>query len=59
MWDFAATGPERYPLLLHEHYVNLYRKQVVKQPDLVLALHLRGDAFTPRRRTATSATTKR
>jgi alpha,alpha-trehalose phosphorylase len=47
VWDFAATGPERYPLLLHEHYVNLYRKQVVKQPDLVLALHLRGDAFTP------------
>ena len=46
VWDFAAAGPERYPLLLHEHYVNLYRKQVVKQADLVLALHLRGDAFT-------------
>jgi alpha,alpha-trehalose phosphorylase len=24
----------------------LYRKQVIKQPDLVLAMHLRGDAFT-------------
>ncbi len=45
-WDFAATGAERYPLLLHYPYFDLYRKQVVKQADLVLALHLRGDAFT-------------
>jgi alpha,alpha-trehalose phosphorylase len=45
-WDFAATGPDHYPLLLHFPYFDLYRKQVVKQPDLVLALHLRGDAFT-------------
>jgi alpha,alpha-trehalose phosphorylase len=34
-------------LLLHYPYFQLYRKQVVKQADLVLALHLRGDAFTP------------
>src|SRR5262249_9846347 len=27
-------------------YFELYRKQVVKQADLVLALHVRGDAFT-------------
>src|SRR5918995_2110176 len=27
-------------------YLQLYRKQVVKQADLVLALFLRGDAFT-------------
>ncbi len=46
VWDFARTAADRYPLLLHEHYFDLYRKQVVKQPDLVLALHLRGDAFT-------------
>jgi alpha,alpha-trehalose phosphorylase len=45
-WDFEATGPERYPLLLHFPYFDLYRKQVVKQADLVLALHLRGDAFS-------------
>jgi alpha,alpha-trehalose phosphorylase len=45
-WDFAATG-DRYPLLLHFPYFDLYRKQVVKQADLVLALYLRGDAFTP------------
>ncbi|MFP5347940.1 MAG: glycoside hydrolase family 65 protein [Actinomycetes bacterium] len=45
-WDFAASGAEDYPLLLHFPYFQLYRKQVVKQADLVLALHLRGDAFT-------------
>ena len=44
-WDFSATGPEDYPLLLHYPYFDLYRKQVVKQADLVLAMHLRGDAF--------------
>ena len=47
VWDFAATPPDHYPLLLHYPYFDLYRKQVVKQADLVLALHLRGDAFTP------------
>jgi alpha,alpha-trehalose phosphorylase len=46
-WDFARTPPDRYPLLLHYPYFELYRKQVVKQADLVLAMHLRGDAFTP------------
>jgi alpha,alpha-trehalose phosphorylase len=45
-WDFAGTSEDSYPLLLHYPYFELYRKQVVKQADLVLALHLRGDAFT-------------
>ena len=45
-WDFTATGTDQYPLLLHFPYFNLYRKQVVKQSDLVLAMHLCGDAFT-------------
>jgi alpha,alpha-trehalose phosphorylase len=45
-WDFANTGPDQYPLLLHFPYFELYRKQVVKQADLVLALHARGDAFS-------------
>jgi alpha,alpha-trehalose phosphorylase len=44
-WNFESTAPGEYPLLLHFPYVDLYRKQVVKQSDLVLALHLRGDAF--------------
>ncbi len=47
VWDFARTGPDQYPLMLHFHYFDLYRKQVVKQADLVLALYLRGDAFSP------------
>jgi alpha,alpha-trehalose phosphorylase len=46
IWDFAHTGPDQYPLLLHFPYFDIYRKQVLKQADLVLALHWRGDAFT-------------
>ncbi len=46
VWDFPATAPDQYPLLLNFTYFDLYRKQVVKQADLVLALHIRGDAFT-------------
>ena len=49
-WDFSATAPEQYPLLLHFPYFDLYRKKVVKQADLVLALYLRGDAFTPQQK---------
>jgi alpha,alpha-trehalose phosphorylase len=46
VWDFAGTKPDQYPLLLHFPYFELYRKQVLKQADLVLALYCRGDAFT-------------
>lgn len=46
VWDFESTPPEHYPLLLNYPYFDLYRKQVVKQADLVLAMHLRGRAFT-------------
>jgi alpha,alpha-trehalose phosphorylase len=46
VWDFTNTKPDQYPLLLNFPYFDLYRKQVVKQADLVLALHWRGDAFT-------------
>ena len=45
-WDFAATPPDHYPLLLHYPYFQLYRKQVVKQADVALAMQCRGDAFT-------------
>jgi alpha,alpha-trehalose phosphorylase len=47
LWNFAGTTPDQYPLLLHFAYFDLYRKQVVKQADLVLAMHWRGDFFTP------------
>jgi alpha,alpha-trehalose phosphorylase len=46
MLDFDTLPENPYPLLLHVPYFDLYRKQVVKQADLVLAMHLRGDAFT-------------
>jgi len=45
-WDFRKTRSDQYPLFLHFPYFDLYRKQVIKQADLVLAMHLRGDAFT-------------
>lgn len=49
-WDFAATKSDQYPLLLHFPYFELYRKQVVKQPDLVLAMIVFCSAFTPEQR---------
>ena len=47
VWDFADTRPDQYPLFLHFTYFDLYRMQVCKQADLVLAMYLRSDAFTP------------
>ncbi|MDF3299016.1 glycoside hydrolase family 65 protein [Streptomyces tropicalis] len=44
-WDFAGTRPDQYPLLLHFPYFDLYRKQVVKQADLVLAMYTCGAEF--------------
>jgi len=46
VWDFANTPPGKYPLLLHYPYFDLYRKQVVKQADLVLAMQTCSDVFT-------------
>jgi alpha,alpha-trehalose phosphorylase len=46
-WDFEHTAAEQYPLLLHFPYFDIYRKQVVKQADLVMAMVLRPDAFSP------------
>jgi alpha,alpha-trehalose phosphorylase len=45
-WDFAGTDPADYPLMLHFPYLDLYRSQVLKQADLVLAMHWCGDAFS-------------
>lgn len=45
-WDFENTPPENYPLLLHYHPLVLYRRQVIKQADVVLATFLLGDEFT-------------
>ena len=45
-WNFDAMDADSYPLHDGFTYQQLYRKQVVKQADLVLAMYLRGDAFT-------------
>jgi alpha,alpha-trehalose phosphorylase len=45
-WDLANTPPDRFPLLLFYHPLNIYRKQVIKQADVVLAMFLLGDAFS-------------
>jgi alpha,alpha-trehalose phosphorylase len=45
-WDFERTPPDKYPLLLNFPYYDLYRKQVVKQADLVMAMLVCGDTFT-------------
>ncbi|GAB2486474.1 glycosyl hydrolase family 65 protein [Jatrophihabitans fulvus] len=47
VWDFEKSeDKDAYPLLLHAPYFDLYRRQVVKQADLVMALHWAGHAFT-------------
>ena len=45
-WDFEATPPEKHPLLLHFHPLELYRHQVIKQTDVVLATYLAGHHFS-------------
>ncbi len=46
VWDFEAYK-DKYPLMLHAAYFELYRMQVVKQADLTLAMYWCGEAFTP------------
>ncbi len=45
-WDFENTPEEKYPLLLHFHPLVIYRHQVIKQADVVLALFMLGDQFS-------------
>ena len=44
-WDFDGTPPDQYPLLLHFHPLVIYRHQVLKQADVVLAMYLRSEHF--------------
>lgn len=46
VWDLSQTPRELRPLLLHYHPLVIYRFQVLKQADVVLALFLQGDRFT-------------
>lgn len=45
-WDFEHTPADKYPLLLHYHPLVIYRHQVLKQADLVMAMFLLGDQFS-------------
>ncbi|HEY6801755.1 MAG TPA: glycosyl hydrolase family 65 protein, partial [Agromyces sp.] len=46
LWDLEHTPEDRRPLLLHYHPLVIYRFQVLKQADVVLALYLQGDRFS-------------
>ena len=45
-WDFKNTPADRYPLLLFYHPLNIYRHQVIKQADVILAMFLLGHEFS-------------
>lgn len=44
LWDFENTPKDHYPLLLHYHPLYIYRFQVCKQADTVLAHFIYEDA---------------
>jgi alpha,alpha-trehalose phosphorylase len=46
VWNFEQTPRSHYPLLLHYHPLTIYRHQVIKQADVVLAMVLLGDEFS-------------
>jgi alpha,alpha-trehalose phosphorylase len=45
-WDFKNIPADRYPLLLFYHPLNIYRHQVIKQADVILAMFLLGHEFS-------------
>jgi alpha,alpha-trehalose phosphorylase len=52
VWDLANTPLAKRPLLLHYHPLVIYRFQVLKQADVVLALFLQGELFTAEQKRA-------
>jgi len=52
VWDLEHTPESQRPLLLHFHPLVIYRFQVLKQADVVLALFLQGNHFTPEEKLA-------
>ncbi len=52
VWDLENTPLDKRPLLLHYHPLVIYRFQVLKQADVVLALFLQGEQFTPEEKRA-------
>ncbi|MFC4243938.1 glycoside hydrolase family 65 protein [Gryllotalpicola reticulitermitis] len=52
LWDLPNTPADKLPLLLHYHPLVIYRFQVLKQADVVLALVLQGDEFSQEQKLA-------
>ncbi|HWU23141.1 MAG TPA: glycosyl hydrolase family 65 protein [Nocardioides sp.] len=52
LWDLENTPLEKRPLLLHYHPLVIYRFQVLKQADVVLALFLQGEHFSAEQKKA-------
>ncbi len=46
VWDFENTPDDNYPLMLYYHPLNIYRHQVLKQADTLLAMFLLGHEFS-------------
>ena len=46
VWDIKNTPKDKFPLLLHYHPLVIYRYQVLKQADIVLAMFLLGNEFS-------------
>lgn len=46
LWNLEATPDAKRPLIMHYHPLVIYRFQVLKQADVVLALLLRSHEFT-------------
>jgi alpha,alpha-trehalose phosphorylase len=52
VWDLDRTPPDHFPLLLHYHPLAIYRHQVIKQADVVLAMFLLGNEFSQQQKRA-------
>jgi alpha,alpha-trehalose phosphorylase len=44
--NFQNTPRDHYPLLLFCHPLNIYRKQVIRHADVVLAMFVLGSVFS-------------
>ncbi|MGA1190806.1 MAG: beta-phosphoglucomutase [Bdellovibrionota bacterium] len=45
-WDFEGTPKDKHPLLLHYHYLNIYRHQVLKQADTLMLMYLMPERYS-------------
>jgi alpha,alpha-trehalose phosphorylase len=45
-WDLSSAAAQKFPLLLHHHPLTMYRRQVLKQADVVMAMFLLGNEFS-------------